>query len=195
MSVVCHTSIYAEPWSVAFLKVFIILFIETYCNTPYLKMTTVETQTQPDPAQAKLSKSPTTTSTTSTKLDIPTPPSAVEGLDDDKTVVGDEVPPEAENKFRSAVEKLHDAIEGYNTAVEEKADQKTIDEHEQKVIQALKETAESSPNPKVKDYYKAKALEFMKVGGTAKKVLTNDIIKGTLFILASPVALLSSVLV
>lgn len=87
--------------------------------------------------------------------------------------------PEKENKFRTAVEKLRDTIEGYNTAVDEKADQKTIEEHEQKVVQALKETAESSPNPQVKEYYKAKVLEFMKVGSTAKKYLTNDLVRSS----------------
>ncbi|KAJ3879713.1 hypothetical protein F5051DRAFT_438551 [Lentinula edodes] len=147
------------------------------------------TQTQTDSTQSKDAKN----ATTSTKFDVPVPVEQI--LDDNETVVGTDESPETENKFRSSVEKLRDAIEGYNTAIAENADEKTIEMHEQKVIQALKETAESSPNPKVKEYYKEKALEFMKVGRTAKKVLTNDIIKGALFILASPVALLSSVVV
>ncbi|KAH7881145.1 uncharacterized protein C8R40DRAFT_1164558 [Lentinula edodes] len=147
------------------------------------------TQTQTDSTQSKDAKN----ATTSTKFDVPVPVEQI--LDDNETVVGTDESPETENKFRSSVEKLRDAIEGYNTAIAQNADEKTIEMHEQKVIQALKETAESSPNPKVKEYYKEKALEFMKVGRTAKKVLTNDIIKGALFILASPVALLSSVVV
>ncbi|KAJ4485650.1 hypothetical protein J3R30DRAFT_3401415 [Lentinula aciculospora] len=150
------------------------------------------TQTQPEATSSKPSKDPND-STPSTKFDVPVPAEQV--LDDGETVVGTDESPETENKFRSAVEKLRDAIEGYNTAVAQNADEKTIEKHEQNVIQALKETAENSPNPQVKEYYKAKALEFMKVGRTAKKVLTNDIIKGVLFILASPVALLSSVVV
>ncbi|KAJ3851300.1 hypothetical protein EV368DRAFT_83682 [Lentinula lateritia] len=147
------------------------------------------TQTQTDSTQSEDAQN----AKTSTKFDVPVPVEQI--LDDNETVVGTDESPETENKFRSSVEKLRDAIEGYNTAIAQNADVKTIEMHEQKVIQALKETAESSPNPQVKQYYKEKALEFMKVGRTAKKVLTNDIIKGALFILASPVALLSSVVV
>ncbi|KAF9075007.1 hypothetical protein BDP27DRAFT_1316331 [Rhodocollybia butyracea] len=149
-------------------------------------MTSVATQpaqTQADPELNKPSK-------TSTQFDIPVPPE--EEFDDGETVVES---PETENKFRGAMDRLREAIEDYNGALEQKADEKTIEKKEQRVVQALKEAAESSPNPKVKEYYQAKALEFMRVGRTAKKVLTNDIIKGVLFILASPVALLSSVVV
>ncbi|KAJ3789997.1 hypothetical protein GGU10DRAFT_341927 [Lentinula aff. detonsa] len=145
------------------------------------------------PTQTDSTPSKPLKSTPSTKFDVPVPPEQV--LDDGETVVGTDETPETENKFRASVERLREAIEGYNTAVAENADEKTLQKHEQNVVQALKETAESSPNPEVKEYYKAKALEFMKVGRTAKKVLTNDIIKGALFILASPVALLSSVVV
>ncbi|KAJ3989000.1 hypothetical protein F5890DRAFT_176098 [Lentinula detonsa] len=145
------------------------------------------------PTQTDSTPSKPLKSTPSAKFDVPVPPEQV--LDDGETVVATDETPETENKFRSSVERLREAIEGYNTAVAENADEKTLQEHEQNVVQALKDTAESSPNPEVKAYYKAKALEFLKVGRTAKKVLTNDIIKGALFILASPVALLSSVVV
>ncbi|KAF5392478.1 hypothetical protein D9757_002268 [Collybiopsis confluens] len=159
-----------------------VLVYYSFCSLS-LQMASVTTQTP------KSNENPAT----STKIDIPLPPQ--QEFDDNETVVGTDESPETEDKFRSAVENLRDAIEGYNTAIEQKADEKIIEKHEQNVVQSLRETAESSPNPKVKEYYKAKALEFMKVGRTAKKVLTNDIIKGVLFILASPVALLSSVVV
>ncbi|KAJ3978148.1 hypothetical protein EV361DRAFT_875416 [Lentinula raphanica] len=161
-----------------------LLLLTIQMSSPNLK--SHSTQTQPTPSEPLKD-------TQLNKPDVSTP--LAQQILDDETVVGTDESPETESKFKTSVEKLRDAIEGYNTALSQNADEKTLEKHEQNVIQALKEAAENSPNPEIKEYYKAKALEFMKVGRTAKKVLTNDIIKGVLFILASPVALLSSVVV
>lgn len=100
-----------------------------------------------------------------------------------------------EQYFRELLEQLRSAIASYKAARSENRDEVTMNKHQSDVLGLMNNVANAAPDPQLREYYLAKAANFLKASTAKEKDrILHDIGKAVLVILSVPLAVAAAAL-